>query len=233
MTKESERRVHTRIDFEHSGEALIEQRLNIEIINLSAGGMGLKTNLPIEPGSICNLVLFQGNVSIQSQVVSCTRIPRRKMRFQVGCQFTKVSAQLLEEVLEMEKRFKGREIRVTSEPMGEDHGTVVVKFPPEISLEEWNATAKLVNQGLDEGMRIFIFNFADVGNAEAAFLDRLVGIEEEIRFEEGRLILSNCSSKLLSSLTVAQMASSIPIFETPEKALHSIKSGRIDIREEG
>ncbi|MEE8394836.1 MAG: PilZ domain-containing protein [bacterium] len=229
---DSDRREHTRIDFQHRGAALIEQRVAIEIVNLSAGGMGLKTNVPLEPGSICNLVLFRGNLSVQSSVASCIRIPRRRMRYQVGVRFTKVSAQLLEEVLEMEKHFKGREVRVTARTDEEEEGIAIFQFSPQLSADDWSETMDLLQGYLDDGARNFVFDFAEVAKMEEAFLSRLLSLDEEILFEEGRLVLANCSSSLLSSLTVSQLATSIPIFESLEKAVVSIKAGRVDLREE-
>ena len=74
-----ERRKHPRIDFGHGGEALVRQRLDIELTDLSVGGMGFKANIPMEPDSICDLVLFNGNLSIESHIASCVQVDQRSI----------------------------------------------------------------------------------------------------------------------------------------------------------
>ena len=215
---ESDRRIHPRINFRHRGEALIEQRLEIEIVNLSVGGMGLKTNLPIEPGSTCRLVLFQGNVSVESRIVSCTRVPRRRQKYRVGVQFTKVSAQLLDEVLEMEQRFRSTESRVELEVMS-DPRISVIHLPGELAADDVADVAQQVQGDLDDGVRNFVINFKEVDKIEDHLLSNIQEIDDEVKFEDGRLNLANCSSNVLSMLTVSQMASIIPIFESVPKAV--------------
>ena len=215
---ESDRRIHPRINFRHRGEALIEQRLEIEIVNLSVGGMGLKTNLPIEPGSTCRLVLFQGNVSVESRIVSCTKVPRRRQKYRVGVQFTKVSAQLLDEVLEMEQRFRSRESRVQLEAMNESRVSVI-HLPEEPSEDDISDVAQQVQGDLDDGIRKFVINFKEVDKIEDEFLQHIQEIDDEVKFEDGQLNLANCSSNVLSMMTVSQMSSIIPIFESVPKAI--------------
>jgi len=219
---ESDRRIHSRINFRHQGEALIEQRLSIEIVNLSAGGMGLKTNLPLEPGSVCHLVLFQGNVSVESRIVSCTRVPRRRQKYRVGVQFNKVSSQLLDEVLEMEEHFRSREMKIDVKTESEPRVTVVY-LPPEIEAEDVADLMLQVQNDLDDGVRGFVLNFKEVKEVSDAILENVNELDEEIKFEDGQLLFANCSSNLLSTLTVSQMASSIPIFESVPKAVKEIQ----------
>jgi len=219
---ESDRRIHPRINFRHQGEALIEQRLEIEIVNLSIGGMGLKTNLPIEPGSICRLVLFQGNVSVESRIVSCTRVPRRRQKYRVGVQFTKVSAQLLDEVLEMEQRFRARESRVQLE-ISDKPRVTVIHLPDELNTNDVSDMAQQIQGDLDDGVRNFVINFKEVNNLEDDLLEVISEVDDEVKFEDGQLTLANCSSNVLSILTVSQMASAIPIFESVPKAIKAIE----------
>jgi hypothetical protein len=65
----------------------------------------------------------------------------------------------------------------------------------------------------------------DLGNmreARPTLLSQLEALDEEIREEGGSLMLARCSSRILSALQVARLASAIPIFETVAQALDSL-----------
>ena len=219
---DSDRRTHPRIDFRHRGEALIQQHLDIEIVNLSVGGMGFKSSLPIEPGSLCNLVLFQGNVSVESRVVSCARVPRRKQKYRVGVQFTKVSSQMLDEVIEMEEHFRAREARIRLE-VDVQPNFAVIYLPSEMSDLDNADMARTVQNFLDDGSRKFIVDLENVGDISDVTFEGLLEIDDEVKFEAGTMMLTNCSSNILTKLTVSQMASSIPIFESVAKAIQELE----------
>lgn len=219
-----ERREHERITFEQAGEALIRQRLNIELVNLSAGGMGLKANMPLEIDSVCDLVLFKGNLSVEAHVRSCARVQRKKPKYRVGVRFTKVSAQLLEEVLEMEKRIAQKEARIFCKVEMGERPVAVFEFPDQLSAVDNEEMMKNVQTMLDDDIRYFVMDFAGVNEMDDSFLAQLVEIDEEIRYEEGVIIMANSSSQLLCTRQVAELATLIPIFESVGKAVSSINS---------
>jgi anti-anti-sigma regulatory factor len=219
-----ERREHERITFEQSGEALIRQRLNIELVNLSAGGMGLKANLPLEIDSVCDLVLFKGNLSVEAHVRSCARVQRKKPKYRIGVRFTKVSAQLLDEVLEMEKRIAQKEARILTAVQQGNYPVAVFTFPEHLTALDNEEMMKGVQTHLDDDIRHFVIDFAGVNEMDDAFLAQLVEIDEEIRYEDGVIIMANSSSQLLCTRQVAELATLIPIFETVGKAVSSINS---------
>jgi hypothetical protein len=226
-----ERRKHPRIDFGHGGEALIRQRLNIELTDLSVGGMGFKANIPMEPDSICDLVLFNGNLSIESHVASCSKVDRNMPKYRIGARFTKVSAQLLEEVLEMEKRFKNRKSSISTTLRKTTPQVAVFKFPERLTIEDREDMIKAVQDQLDESIRHFVADFTKVIDIEAGFISQLVEIDEEVRFEGGVFIMANSSSKLLGKRQVSELATTIPIFETVNKAVNSIKNNQVTPKE--
>ena len=227
----NERRVHPRIDFGHDGEALIRQRLNIELVNLSVGGMGFKTNVPLEPDSICDLVLFNGNLSVETHICTCFPVERKKPKYRVGARFTKVSAQLLEEVLEMEKRFSNKKSRITTTLRKTTPQVAVFKFPEKLTAEDNGDLVKAAQDQLDESVFHFVADFGKVTDIDKAFIGKLLEIDEEIRFEGGILIMAASTSRLLSKRHVSELATTIPIFETVNKAVNSIKSRRVSSKE--
>lgn len=225
---ESDRRIHNRINFQHRGEALVELRLSIEIVNLSVGGMGFKSSTPLEPGTTCHLVLFKGNISVESSVMSCRKIPRRKLKYKIGVEFTKVSTQLLEEVLEMEKHFQGHEPAVSAELETEGKNEVIIiGFSEQVKADDHLEVMGHIQNYLDEGVRNFVMNFKGVDDVEEIFFSQLVDLDEEIGFEGGRMILADCSSKMLSMLTVSHLGSAIPIFESVDKAMEAIDTDKV------
>lgn len=226
-----ERREHPRIDFGHSGEALIRQRLKIELVNLSVGGMGFKCNVPLGPDSICDLVLFNGNLSVESHIVSCTRVERKRPKYRVGARFTKVSAQLLEEVLEMEKRFKSKKTRIATSLRKSNPQVAVFKFPEQLSVDDNDDMMKSVQDQLDESILHFVADFAKVAEIDNGFISQLLAIDEEVRFEGGVFIMASSSSRLLGKRHVSELATTIPIFESVSKAVNSIKSNQIIAKE--
>lgn len=228
----SERREHPRIDFEHRGEALIRQRLNIELVNLSAGGMGFKCNLALEPGSVCDLVLFNGNLSVESHIRSCTRVDRKKQKYRVGARFTKISAQLLDEVLEMEKRFQNSKSRISTSLRKVPPQVAIIKFPGRLTADDNEAMMKSMQDQLDESVRNFVMDFSKVDEIDDGFFSQLVDIDEEVRYEGGVLIMANSSPQLLCTRQVSELATMIPIFETVSKAVHSIKANEINVKEQ-
>ncbi len=219
-----ERRQYERIAFEQTGHALIRQALNIELVNLSAGGMGLKTNVPLEIDSVCDLVLFKGNLSVEAHVRSCARVRRKKPKYRVGVSFTKVSSQLLEEVLEMEKRIAQKEPRIITRVEKGERPVAVFEFPEHLTAVDNEEMMQNVQSLLDDEIRHFVMDFAGVNEMDDAFLAQLVEIDEEIRYEDGVIIMANSSSQLLCTRQVAELATLIPIFESVGKAVSSINS---------
>lgn len=231
MHMSNERREHPRIDFGHAGEALIRQRLKIDLVNLSVGGMGFKTNVPLEPDSICDLVLFNGNLSVESHICTCQQVDRKMPKYRVGARFTKVSAQLLEEVLEMEKRFKNQKSRISTRLRKSSPQIAVFKFPDTLSVEDNADMMKAAQDQLDESIRHFVADFAKVTDIDDGFITQLLEIDEEIRFEGGVFIMAAPSSRLLSKRHVSELATTIPIFETVNKAVNSIKTHQVLAKE--
>ena len=227
----SERREHPRIDFGHRGEALIRQRLKIELVNLSVGGMGFKCNIPLEPDSICDLVLFNGNLSIESHIRSCARVERKMPKYRIGARFTKVSSQLLEEVLEMEKRFKSKKSRISTRLRKSSPQVAVFKLPEQVTVADNDDMMKSVQDQLDEAVFHFVADFANVKETDKGFISQLLEIDEEVRFEGGVLIMANSSARLLGNRNVSELATTIPIFETVNKAVNSIKSNQVSAKE--
>ena len=226
-----ERRKHPRIDFEHGGEALIRQRLTIELTDLSVGGMGFKAKIPMEPDSVCDLVLFNGNISVESHIVSCSKVDRKMPKYRIGARFTKVSAQLLEEVLEMEKRFENRKPSIATKLRKTTPRVAVFKFPERLTIEDCEEMIKAVQDQLDESIRHFVADFSKVVDVDAGFITQLMEIDEEVRFEGGVFIMANSSSTLLGKRRVSELATTIPIFETVNKAVNSIKSHQVTAKE--
>lgn len=226
-----ERRKHPRIDFGHGGEALIRQRLTIELTDLSVGGMGFKANIPLEPGSVCDLVLFNGNLSVESHIASCSKVDRKMPKYKIGARFTKVSAQLLEEVLEMEKRFKNKKPSIVTIMRKTTPRVAVFKLPERLTTEDREEMIKAVQDQLDESIRHFVADFSKVLDVDNAFISLLIEIDEEVRFEGGVFIMANSSAQLLSRRQVSELATTIPIFETVNKAVNSIKTNQITPKE--
>ncbi len=229
---EAERREHPRINFEHSGEALIQQRLSIELVNLSAGGMAFKSSLALELESTLDLVLFKGNLSVESRVRSCEKVERKKDKFRIGVSFTKVSSQLLEEVLEMEKRFDANARRIATSVKREDPEIAIFKFPERLTALDNEEMMKSVQDQLDESVRHFVMDFSKVDEMDEGFFSQLIKIDEEIRYEGGVIIMASSSSQLLCTPQASQLATMIPIFESVDKAVTSINAGESMAKEE-
>lgn len=230
---EENRREHQRITFEQSGQAVIRQRLNIELVNLSAGGMAFKCNVPLEIDGVCDLVLFNGNLSVEAHVRSCARVQRKKPKYRVGVSFTKVSAQLLEEVVQMQERITQKEARIQAKLESANHPVAVFEFPDHLTALDTEEMMKNVQDHLDDDIRHFVMDFAGVKEMDDAFLAQMVDIDEEIRYEEGVIIMANSSSELLCTRQVAELSTLIPIFESVGKAVESINSNQLSRKENG
>jgi hypothetical protein len=227
----NERREYPRIDFGHAGEALVRQRLKIDLVNLSVGGMGFKTNIPLEPDSICDLVLFNGNLSVESHICTCQQVERKMPKYRVGARFTKVSAQLLEEVLEMEKLFKSMKSRISTKLRKSSPQVAVFKFPEKLSAKDNEDMMKAAQDQLDESILHFVADFGKVTEIDDGFISQLLEIDKEVRFEGGVFIMAASSSKLLGKRLVSELATTIPIFETVNKAVNSIKNHQVLAKE--
>ena len=152
-------------------------------------------------------------------------------KFRIGARFTKVSAQLLEEVLEMEKRFRSRKTRIGTTLRKLNPQVAVLKFPQQLSAEDNDDIMKSVQDQLDESIRHFVADFANVSEIDDGFISQLLEIDEEVRFEGGVFIMASSSSRLLGKRRVSELATTIPIFETVNKAVNSIKSNQISAKE--
>ncbi|MCZ6558090.1 MAG: PilZ domain-containing protein [SAR324 cluster bacterium] len=229
----NERREHPRIEFEHSGEALIQQKLVIDLVNLSEGGMAFKSNIPLEPGSLCTMVLFNGNLSVESHICSCAKVDRKKSKYRVGVRFTKVSSQLVEEVLAMEKHFNNAGPRINTFVENGENPIAVFQFPDNLTSQDTEEMMKSVQDQLDDSVRHFVMDFSEVNEIDDDFFTQLVAIDEEIRYEGGVITMANSSSQLLCTRQVSELATIIPIYETVDKAVSSIKSNDLTQKEEG
>ena len=193
--------------------------------------MGFKTNIPLEPDSICDLVLFNGNLSVESHICTCQQVERKMPKYRVGARFTKVSAQLLEEVLEMEKLFKSMKSRISTKLRKSSPQVAVFKFPEKLSAKDNEDMMKAAQDQLDESILHFVADFGKVTEIDDGFITQLLEIDEEIRFEGGVFIMAASSSKLLSKKHVSDLATTIPIFETVNKAVSSIKTHQVLAKE--
>ncbi len=228
---EDNRREYERIAFEQTGQAIIRQRLNIDLVNLSAGGMAFKCNVPLEIDGVCDLVLFNGNISVEAHVRSCARVERKKPKYRIGVSFTKVSAQLLEEVLEMQGRITQKQARIVAKVEPAAHPVALFEFPDHLTALDTEEMMKNVQDHLDEEVRHFVMDFGGVKEMDDAFLARMVDIDEEIRYENGVIIMANSSSELLCTRQVAELSTLIPIFESVGKAVDSINSDQLKSKE--
>ena len=107
----------------------------------------------------------------------------------------------------------------------------VFKFPERLTIEDREDMIKAVQDQLDESIRHFVADFSKVLDVDAGFISQLIEIDEEVRFEGGVFIMANSSSQLLSKRPVSELATTIPIFETVNKAVNSIKSNSVTPKE--
>lgn len=217
-----DRRIYDRINFSQTGDAIVEQRMVIEIADLSAGGMAIKCNVPLEPGSICRVVLFQGNLSVESRVVSCSMVPRKRTKFRAGLKFSTDSAQLVEDILAMGKHFRGHEPRITGMLRERKQPVAIFQFPPRIIHQDIQDTVDQVDNILDEGVNQILLDFEGVKIIEKALPERILFMDGEVRYEGGRLMVSNAPPRLARSLSALASAKEINMYESIEKALRSV-----------
>jgi len=223
------RREHPRVDFEHRGEAAIEVRLVVDIVDISAGGLAFKTDQPLEADTTCRLVLFHGNIFVEARILSCRRLSRKRPRYRVSGRFTRVSGQLMEEILRMGEQISARNGRLEHHVHTlREHTVPEILIPATLTPDGIARLRELVENFLDDGMVNLVLDLAHTRDLAPPVLNLLAEMNDEAREEGGQLMLVHCHSRILSALQVAQLASDIPIFESVERALESVRAAAED-----
>ncbi|MBI4081060.1 MAG: PilZ domain-containing protein [Candidatus Lambdaproteobacteria bacterium] len=225
------RRASPRVAFLHTGEALVQQRIAIEIVDISDGGVALKTSQALSLGSLVNLVLFKGNLAIEAEIVSCAPLPRRRNRFRAGARFTTHSRDLLEEVLAIGRRMANDAFALVHRRRGKHSARAVeVRLPPQVTPAHLHELEAVVDQELDEGIRRLAIDLAAVSAWDESLPPMLARVAQLVREEQGCLVLAGGAPALLAAVQAYPDAAGIARLPSMAHALHALESGAAGAR---
>jgi hypothetical protein len=219
------RRTAPRIAFLQTGEALVQQRIAIEIVDISEGGVALKTSQALRVGSVVNLVLFMGNLAIEAEILSCVPLPRRRSRFRAGARFTTHSRDIVDEMLAIGRTMTRDTFSLDRRRRGEGSAPAVeVRLPAQVTPAHLNELEALVDQELDEGIRRLAIDIAAVSAWDERLAPVLARVEQLVREELGCLVLAGGLPALLAALQAHPAAAGIARAPSMAHALHALES---------